>query len=90
MLLFTVVFSSFFDDSAEIGTDNNLNFAPKEIGLHFSVESQYSPKPWGTHHAWPAVHGQNWLDLLESCPELKLIVPSFYQRIYFAPCLPGR
>ena len=69
------MFPLFAYDPGQIGTDYNLNFAPKSVGLHFSVDMVYGPKPWGIHHAWEAIHGHDWEELLESCPEIKVIKP---------------
>ena len=82
--------SSFVCGAGEIGTDNNLGFAPKSVGLHFSVETEYSPKPWGIHDPWPSIHGKNWEELLESCPEIHQVIPQQYGKVYYAPCQPGR
>ena len=83
-------FSRCIYGSGQIGTDHNLGFAPKNVGLHFSVETEYSPKPWGIHNAWRFIHGKNWRELLNSCPEIKLIMPHLYLPVFFKPCLPGR
>ena len=77
-------------DTGQIGTDNNLGFAPKNVGLHFSVETEYSPKPWGVHHAWSFIHDKNWQELLKFCPEVKLIMPKRPSNVRLRSCLPGR
>ena len=82
--------SYLFNGTGEIGTRNDIGFAPKNVGVHFSVETEYSPKPWGVHHAWPYTHGKDWWELLKSCPEIMLIKPFLSIPVHFPPCLPGR
>ena len=77
-------------ETGEIGTRNDIGFAPKNVGVHFSVETEYSPKPWGVHHAWSFIHDKNWQELLKFCPEVKLIMPKRPSNVRLRSCLPGR
>ena len=75
--------------TGEVGTKYNLGFAPKDVGLKFSVETQYSPTPWGVHQPWSGTRGRDWAELLKSCPEIKIILPKQYKHHDFGRCVPG-
>lgn len=56
------------------------------MGLKFSVETQYSPTPWGVHQPWTGILEPKWTALVKSCPEIKINLPKRYRTHRFGVC----
>ena len=75
----------------KLGTWYGGHFAPKRVGLQFSVESEYGGvTPWGVHKPWEWIHGAEWRALRRGCPEISLVRPLLHSYLTKPrPCRPG-
>jgi len=53
------------------GMNDGYNVSSKALGVQFSVEMTYGPRPWGVHKAWRFIKKPLYQQLLQDCPELQ-------------------